>query len=331
VKVLVIGRSKPFTDARLIERLLRADGHRVVHVDDRKLRQLVGGRAGSAWIRARAGAFRPDRVLTFKPHDIRLEVYAWLTERFPVTLWYRDLNIPPDPEMVARARLADAAFITPGGQVPAWRALGVERARFLPSAADPAEAMPGAFDPALACQVAFVGRGYDAARAEFLCRLAERFDVRVWGQDWGPWAERLRWDGTTVYGEKFGHVCASAEIVLDIQPSFQVAEEVWGYLSNRPFRIMAAGAFMLGHATAGARALLQDGTHAAFYEDEEDAAARIEQWLADAAGRARVAAAGQAFVLRHHTFAARLPHLLTGDPWVNPLGDDGDRPAEAPA
>lgn len=329
MRVLVIGRSEAFTDAWVIERLLRQQGHSVAHVDDRKLRQLMGGRAASEWIRARAAAFRPHRVLTFKPHDVRLEVYEWMARRFPVTLWYRDITIPPDPAMVARARLARVAFIAAGGQVPAWRAEGVERARFLPSAADPVEATPRAFHPALACDVAFVGRGYDEARAEFLCRLAGRFDVRVWGQDWSRWAERLRWDGTTAYGQKFGRVCASARIVLDIQPSFQVEEQVWGYVSNRVFRVVATGAFLLGHATPGVRALLEDGVHAAFYDHEGDAELEIERWLRDPKGRARAAAAGRAFVLEHHTYAARLPHLLTGTPWRNPLGDRDDRPAEA--
>jgi len=322
---MVIGRSRRHADAWVVDRELRRRGHSVAYVDDRKLRQLIGGRAGSEWIRARAAAFRPERILTFKPYDITLDVYAWLAARWPVTLWWRDLIIPVDQAIADRGAHAEVTYVAAGGQISQWEAAGAHNVQFLPSAGDAEESTPRRPDPDLTCDVAFVGRGYDTARAEFLCRLAERFDVRVWGQAWDPWAERLRWDGTTAYGEKFGRVCASARIILDIQPSFQVEEGVWGYVSNRVFRVMATGAFLLAHATPGVDALLTDGVHAGFYDDEESAVQRIAHWLADDEGRARVAAAGRAFVLEHHTYAARLPYLLTGAPWVNPL-DGGQAP-----
>ena len=319
MRVLIVGRTKRINDAAKIYGELVRAGHVCAFVDDRKLRQLIGVRSGSEWLRARAAAFRPDRILTFKPHDVTLDVYAWLAERFPTTLWYRDLTIPPDPEMRARARHAEVTFLAAAGQADLWRADGAGAVHFLPSAADPAENTPQPYDPAYACDIAFIGRGYDDYRAEFLCRLAERFHVRVWGYAWDRWAKPLNWDGRIVYDAEFATICASARIVLDINPSFNVKGRVWGYLSNRVFKTLASRGFLLGHATPGVRTLFTDDVHMAWYDDEAHAFQQIERYLHDDAARARIAGEGHRFVLQHHTYAHRIPHLLHGTPWHNPL------------
>ena len=76
-------------------------------------------------------------------------------------------------------------------------------------------------------------------RAEFLVRLAERFNVRVWGQDWERYATKLNWDGSAVYGRDFAKVCASAKIVLDVKPRMWDAS-LGVYSSNRLVRQIAS-------------------------------------------------------------------------------------------
>lgn len=319
MKVLVIGRQKWLHTEAAFYRVLVEQGHEVALVDDRRLRQLGGAWAADQWLRARVRAFRPDRILMAKPLDVSPEVLGEVCARAPSTMWYRDIRIPPDPEIVARASKVDVLFLTPGGQAPEYEALGVKRALYLPDTADPRIEHPAEASPELRCDVAFIGRGYDVPRSEFLCRLAERFDLRVWGQDWGPWAKPLRWNGETAYGRDFARVCASARIVLGADPSFQLEHAVRGYHSNRIFKVLACRGFLLGQHTPGVDDVLRGGEHCAWYRDEADAFAQIERYLSDGAERERIRATGHTFFLEHHTIDHRMHNLLTGEPWRNPL------------
>lgn len=324
MRVLIIGRSKHRISAEAGLRLaLKRQGHTVLLIDDRKLRQRIGRNAGSEWIRARARLFKPDRVLVFKPHDVTLDVFEEIATRTPTTMWYRDLTVPPDPELVARARFVDTLFLTAGGQAPEWEALGVKRALWLPDGADRDLHQPVAPDPAFACDVAFIGRGVwpgpDYSRAELLVRLAQRFHVRVWGQEWERWAKELHWDGSAVYDEDFARVCASAKIMIDVKPALWVASGVGAYSSNRLVRQIACRGFSLSRGVAEAKDLFREGEHCAWYDTEAEAVEKIEHYVRNESERARVAEQGRAFVYQHHMLDNRVSNLLTGEPYVNPL------------
>lgn len=329
MKVLLIGRSRPKeTEHRLMLAMRRA-GHDTVLVDDRKLRQRIGSRAGNAWIRLRAAAFRPDRLLLAKPFDVRPDVLEALCEHVPSVIWYRDLRVPPDPRLVERARHVDTLFLTAGGQAPEFEALGARRALWLPDAADPTLDFPAEPVPEWECDVAFIGRGYDEERAEWLMRIGRRFRLRVFGPAWQPWAREVGWAGHSVYGRDYARVCASARIVLGLDPSFQLDARVWGYHSNRTFKVIASGGFYLGHASPGLRGLLRDGEHCAWYDDEEAALERIEHYLSAAAERERIRRAGRAYVLAHHTYDHRVHNLLTGAPYRDPVSGETFVPERA--
>jgi hypothetical protein len=333
MRVLIIGRAKAFTAESAMRRTLRRLGHAATVVDDRRLRQWVGRRAGSDYIRLRVRTFRPDRIIMSKPHDVEIDVLADICGRVPAVMWYRDLTVPPDPALVARAPYVDTVFLTPGGQAAEWEVSGARRALFLPDCADPFYERRVAADPAWSCDVAFVGRAYGPQdpRAQFLLRLAERFHVRVWGQGWGWCRRELHWDGRAAYGADFGRVCASAKIVLGIHVRDQLEHQVWGYQSNRMVKVLSAGGFFLGHATRGLRELFVEGEHCGWYEDQSHAFDQAEAYLRSDERRERIRQQGHLFALQHHTFANRLHNLLTGEPWQNALHNGFRRQVLAPA
>lgn len=319
-RVLVLGRAKSSSAESSIYRALRRRGHIVALVDDRKCAQWGGKRAAGSWLLARARAFRPHRVIVGKGLAVAPEIFERVCEVAPSALWYHDLRIPPDAGIVERARRVDVAFLTAGGQAAEFEDLGVPCARFLPGAADPFTDRPAAPDPDFACDVAFIGSGYDARRAEFLSRLSRDFEVRVWGPGWEEWTGALHWSGRPARGRDFARVCAGAKVVLGINPSFQEENPVWGYASNRMWKVLGCGGFYLGHATPGMRELLADGEHCAWYDDEDHAREQLEHYLEDDAARSRIRRAGRAFVVRNHTFDQRIDNLLSGTPFRNPLG-----------
>jgi spore maturation protein CgeB len=294
-------------------------GHTVALVDDRRMAQWVGRRLANAWLRARVRAFRPDRLIVGKGRYVEPDTLAEACAGRPSVMWYQDLRVPPLEDVVERARLVDVLFLIAAGQVTDYRARGVRRALFLPSALDAWMEGPAEPAPEFETDVAFVGTGYDAYRGELLVRLSRRFRLRVWGPGWEGWSRDLDWAGRAARGPDHARVCASAKIVLGIDPSFQVNSPVWGYASNRMWRVPGCGGFFLGHATPGMRELLVDGEHCGWYDDEEHAFAQIDRYLGDDAARRRIRAEGRAFVAAHHTFDRRVENLLGGAPFVNPL------------
>lgn len=333
MRILIIGRARPYSNETGIYRELVRRGHRVALVDDRRLRQVVGRRLTNAWLRKRAQTFRPEYLILQKALDVDLDFLAEWCARIPSVMWFRDLVIPPTKEILERARLVNTVFLTAGGQAPEWEALGVRRALFLPDAADPDYDRPVPPDRRFACDVAFMGLGYNLSRgatqhvygdrARVLLRIAERHHVRVWGRRWEPWRKELNWAGREARGKDFGRVCSSAKVVLGIQPR----NVVWGYQSNRMVRVLARGGFFMGHAGPGLRELFRNGEHCAWYDDEEHLLEQLAYYLARPEERERIARAGREFVLRYHTYAQRVDNLLTGQPWSNPLAESTTPPA----
>ena len=322
MRILVVGRSRRRDVERRIHHALLRAGHVSTLVDERRLRYALGTRIGmrlsGAWLRARFAAFRPDFMILGKPIGIPVHVLADLCSRVPSVMWYRDLRVPPDPEIVARARHADTLFLTAGGQAPLFEAAGVRRALYLPDGVDAEHDRPQEPSANFECDVAYLGSG-DPYRAAFLAKVARRFRLKTFGRRWEPWAEEVGWTGREAHHDDFGRVCASARIVLGVERGFQRQALVNDYTSNRMWRVMVAGGFYLGYATPGVRRLVRDGEHCVFYDDDEQALDLIEHYLSDAAARERIRAAGRGFLLEHHTLDARLHNLLTMSPFVNPL------------
>jgi hypothetical protein len=328
MRVLIIGRSKQLISAESgLRAAMKRMGHSVIIVDDRKLRQRIGERAGNRWIRMRMLAFKPDRVLFFKNFDTEIETFRFACERYPTCMWYRDLTPPPDPRvpaLIARARYVEDVFLTAGEQASIWQAGGVMNTMWLPNAADRDLDRQVPPDPRFACDIAFMGRGIspgiDYSRSEFLVQLSRKYHVRVWGQQWDRWAKDLNWDGRAAYGADFARVCSSAKIVLDIQPA------LWAqagfdqmYSSNRMVKVMACGGFCLAQGGYALQRLFRDGQHCGWYQTNDEAFAQIDRFMADERLRENARGNGQQFVRAHHMMENRVHNLLTGEPYRNPL------------
>lgn len=302
-----------------MQRALKRAGHTTRLLDDRRVKRAVGRGATQRWIRARARQFRPDFVVLSKCLALDLETVANVVRGIPSALWYHDAAYWNEAgradisHVIAAGKLADTFFVT--GFEREWRSLGLN-AHFLPAAADSA-IRPQPPAPAFAAQISFTGTGYDASRAEFLVRLAEHFRVRVWGEHWERWADRLDWSGRPAEGVDFARVCSSSGVMLGILPA--VMSSAHNAASDRMWMTLLAGGFYLGRGTPGVECMLADGVHCAWYSDFESCVAQAERYLGDAALRETVRACGEAFVRRYHTYDARIGNLLTGSAWVNPL------------
>ena len=318
MRILLIGTANSWRMEAAVERAFRRLGHRTLLLDDRRIKRRIGHALTQRWVATRARRFDPEFVFLSKCHALRPETVASIIANRPNAMWYhdpqwhRDLDRPDIGHIATIGRLADSFFVT--GFDAEWRAHGL-RAKLLPAAGD-AAIVPVPRDPRFASDVAFIGAGYDDHRARFLVELARTERVRVWGPGWERWRPPLDWSGRSVEGRDFAAVCSSSAITLGINPARAAGATT--YVSDRLWMVMLAGGFFLGARTPGLDRILHDGEHCAFYDDVESCRERARHYLAHADERERIRAAGERYVRANHTYDQRVPHLLSGEPYVPP-------------
>lgn len=319
MRILIIGSRRRWRIESCFARAFERAGHRALVLDDRALSRTIGRAATQHWVRFRAARFRPDFVLLSKCLGLELDTVAALVKDRENAMWYSDAqwftHVATRKDIGHIAAVArQAARLWLPAFVEEWRAMGHD-ARYLPFAGD-RDIVPAPPDPALAADIAFLGTGYDPDRAKFLVELAKHVRLRVWGLGWEKWRDRIDWAGHPVEGRAFAAVCSSAALTLGITAA---AARGNPFYTDRMFIAMLAGGCYLGEGGRDAGRMLADGQHCIWYESLDDCIARAQRWLADSAGRERIRAAGERFVREHHTYDQRVPHFLSGAPYVAPL------------
>jgi spore maturation protein CgeB len=78
------------------------------------------------------------------------------------------------------------------------------------------------------------------------------------------------------------------------------------------WKVLGCGGFYLGRRVEDIESFAKDGVHCAWYRDEAHAADLTRDYLSQPETRDRIARAGRAHALRHHTYAHRIALLLDG-------------------
>jgi hypothetical protein len=302
------------------ERALRRAGHTTKLIDDARTRKLIGSKLTQRLALAQARRFKPDFVLLSKCPALNVETVAAIIEGKKNAMWFQDAQWhkstyrPDIAHVIKIGKLTQTFFVS--GFEREWAALGL-RAKFLPSCAD-ASLRPVPVKKAFASDVAFIGSGNDPARANFLLKIAKKYDLKVWGRGWEEWRKQLNWSGRPVEGKNFAAVCSSAKIILGVNPARYTADS-GNTTSDRTWMTILAGGFFLGHGTPELKRMLREGDHCAWYKDADSCIAQIAYYLENGAQRERVRREGQGFVRQYHTFDQRIHNLLSGDEFSNPL------------
>ena len=319
MRILILGSRRRWRIESCFARAFERAGHRTLLLDDRALSRTIGRAATQHWVRFRAARFRPDFVLLSKCLGLELETVHSLVKDRENAMWYSDaqwfthVDTRADIGHIAAVARQAARLWLPAF-VDEWRALGYD-ARYLPFAGD-RDILPAPRDASLAADVAFLGTGYDPERARFLVALAKHLRLRVWGLGWEKWRDQIDWAGHPVEGRAFAAVCSSAALTLGITAA---AARGTPFYTDRMFIAMLAGGCYLGEGGRDAEHMLAGGEHCIWYDSLDDCIARAKHYLGAAAERERVRAAGQRFVRERHTYDQRVPHFLSGAPYVAPL------------
>jgi Glycosyl transferases group 1 len=309
MRVAVLGAGGIHKTEASIVRAARALGHacRLVNVVGWS---RYGGPLSSRAVRYLTDAFEPDFVLLTRHAILAGEsaLRAALRGRTRA-FWYFDLQ--PTERVLALARLAERMYVTSYSQVPVFRAAGIPAVGFLPQGVDPEEDVPASAPrPEDRCDASFVGSGQYPHRHAVLRAVGAVCRLQIRGPGWEGAAADLPVTGGPVRGRRLAEVIAGAAISLGANAHVE-QDTARASASNRMWKILGCGGFYLGPWVEDIERLAAGGRHCAWYRSPADAADQARHYLARPDERRRLAEAGRAHALAHHTYASRLELLLT--------------------
>jgi hypothetical protein len=310
MRVAILGAGGAHKTEASIARAVRTLGHAC------RLVNVVGwmryaGPVGSRAVRNLTDSFEPDFVLLTR-HAIRVgesTLHALLRGRAGA-FWYFDLQ--PRSQALALGRLAGRMYTTSYSEVAPLRAAGVPWVGFLPQGVDPATDFPApSARPEDDCDVSFVGSGQYPHRYPVLRAVGAVARLQLRGPGWQDAPSDLPVAGGPVFGRRLAQVIKGAAISLGANATAE-QDTARASASNRMWKVLGCGGFFLGRLVEGMEHFAKGGQHCVWYRSPDDAADQVRRYLVDPGARARIAAAGRAHALRHHTYAQRLELLLAG-------------------
>jgi spore maturation protein CgeB len=162
-----------------------------------------------------------------------------------------------------------------------------------------------------------VGSGGSTYRYELLRKVAAESRLQIRGPGWENAPADLPVRGGPVHGKRLAQVIRGAAISLGAS-SYPGQDTERYSASNRMWKILGSGGFYLGRHVEGIDTFAADGEHCAWYQGPDHACELIRHYLAAPEERQRIAAAGRAHALAHHTYAHRVALLLQGQDYPLP-------------
>lgn len=302
-----------FCLARAYEAVVPARRWRVVRRVAERLGERIALGAFNGRVRKALGGAAADLVLVLKGHRLEPETVhrLRLTTGAPVVNFYPDDPFSSDrsnhlvhgPGVLAAY---DACFTFARHLIPRYAAAGVRAVSHLPFARDPALHAP--VPPARAeFDVVFVGN-LDAERVRWMEALAG-VRLAIFGERTTAAVRRrspLRRAtfGPAAYGPRLARTLARGAISLNVMRAQNARSH-----NMRSFESPACGAFTLSQRTPELQELFEEGKEIACFDSPAELRDAALRWLADEAGRRRIAAAGLERV-REETYARRAATIL---------------------
>lgn len=233
-------------------------------------------------LRALPDGYTPDIFLWIDSGPEQIEPDLHLVPA-PKAAYLIDTHVTPRLRL-EMARKFDLVFMAQKAQVNLFRAEGIANAHWLPLACSPDLHAVGACDRHF--DFAYVGSLSNEEgdrRRRLFGDLSARFPNCFVGRAWP---------------EDMARIYAQSKIVVNACFRRDV--------NMRVFEAMAAGALLITDEAEGLGDLFTDGEHLVVYHDDAGLPALVERYLNDHEARERIARAGQALVLREHTYEKRM-------------------------
>jgi 2-polyprenyl-3-methyl-5-hydroxy-6-metoxy-1,4-benzoquinol methylase len=207
-------------------------------------------------------------------------------ELHPSAWWVIDTHLNFERDVV-RARDFDFVFAAQRDGAERLRHAGITSASWLPLACDPR--IHGHQDVEKQYDLCFIGHLFPGPRAELVELLRRTFPRTFVGQR---------------YFEEMARTYSASRIVFN--------RSLRNDVNMRVFEGVASGSLLLTNElrSNGQEELFRDGVHLATYRDAEELLDKARFYLSHDAERERIAVAGRAEAVAHHTYRHRMEQLL---------------------
>lgn len=155
------------------------------------------------------------------------------------------------------------------------------------------------------CEVRKLGK----KRKEYECDIAFTGSPYGGRQTWIEGMKKIYGDKfkifSDVFGDDFYDLCQSAKIF--VSPKFPANDYFW---SNRIYKTLGAGGFMLHPRCEGLKAEYKEGVHYEAYQDDEELLTKIEYFLKNEEERKKIAKKGYEKTIKDYNYTERLKIIL---------------------
>lgn len=209
------------------------------------------------------------------------------------------------PRVLPLARPYDVYFTIERDSMPAYREYGVREVHHLPSSADTAVFRPLGVERDL--PIAFVGTRTDYREALLRNELRD-FPIHVFGPGWDkvrPIGGAVRLAGG-VFGAGTNEIYNRARINLNLHNVGRKASA----LNLRVFEVPAAGGFLLTHWADELGECYREDEHLVCYRSLAEMKSKLAHFLERPEDCERIARAGHAHFLAHHSFEGRAQRVI---------------------
>jgi len=237
--------------------------------------------------------FQPDELERI-PRD-GFDLYLNIDDGFPYHLpsdlrpcawWAIDTHLNFESSL-AKAPRFDLVFAAQRDGADALRRAGISSARWLPLACDPE--IHCKHEVAKQYDVSFVGHVFPGPRADLLNLVRRKYPNSFIGQ---------------CYFEEMARAYSASRTVFN--------RSIKNDVNMRVFEALACGSLLVTNELSenGQAELFRDGVHLATYREPMDLLDKLAFYLTREEIREKIAAAGRAEALAHHTYGHRMEQIL---------------------
>jgi len=153
--------------------------------------------------------------------------------------------------------------------------------------------------------IVFIGNNNRSERLLLLKKIAEKYNLKVFGNGWGGIELNC---GDPVYGKNFSKVCNQAKICLgEKEPAGAKLE---AYFSNRLVNTLATGSFYINPYSQNLESVFINKKHLVWYKNEEELVELIDYYLKHSDEREKIACQGQKEVYEKYTYEKSIKRIL---------------------
>jgi spore maturation protein CgeB len=298
LKIILFGKSKRRTRTTFhLARAFKECGNTVLWLNPAKIRRRRKNES-TRWILNKIKAFGPDIIFIYSK-DIPLGVLQKIADGpIKTMMYYEDMSREVSATLAQMGRQVDFFLATNKGMLADYKKAGIANPVYFIGACDRHDHhMRRPVLPVWKSDIAFIGQARAGeSRVELTHKLADRFNLKVYGKNWQNFGINPALKAVTPRG--YALVCGGAKIILGAD----ITDQVEGYWSNRLWLTLGCGGFFLTAYVRGMEKYFENKRHLVWYHSEAECLDLAAEYLAKSDIRRTISRQGYHRVHEQHTF-----------------------------